>query len=317
MKLPPLKIGNLTARIPLIQGGMSVRVSTSSLAAAVAREGGIGVIGGSGIPPKDLYDDIVKAKKEANGGLIAVNIMFVAAEFAELVQASIEAKVDMIITGAGFSRDIYKVGKAAGVPIVSIVSSANFAKLSEKCGAAAIIVEGFEAGGHLGTDRLTKDIIPEVLAVVKDIPVIAAGGISDGYIWAEYMKMGCAGIQIATRFILTPECDVSDKYKQALLDAKAEDIVVFQSPVGMPGHAVMTPFLRNYLDKKLGRTICAWQCMKHCNHAFCILNSLIDAKDGDLEKGIVFSGSKVYKFKDILPVKTIMDNMIKEAESVE
>src|SRR3990172_1369459 len=149
VKLPELNIGRFTARIPLIQGGMSVRVSTSSLASAVAECGGIGTIGGAGIPIEGLKEDIPRAKRMTRG-IVAINIMFAIRQFMEAVMASIEAGVDMIVTGAGFSRDIFKVGKDHNVPIVSIVSSPEFGRLAERCGADAIVVEAKEAGGHLG-----------------------------------------------------------------------------------------------------------------------------------------------------------------------
>jgi NAD(P)H-dependent flavin oxidoreductase YrpB (nitropropane dioxygenase family) len=317
MKLPSLTIGKRTVRLPLIQGGMSVRVSTSSLASAVAREGAIGVIGGSGIPPKEIYEDIKKAKANAGDGLIGVNIMFVANEYTQLVEASIAAEVDLIITGAGFSRDIYKYGKDSGIPIVSIVSSDRLAKTAEKCGADAIIVEGFEAGGHLGTDRSTIDVIPEVLRAVDHTPVIAAGGIANGMEWAAYMKMGCAGVQIATRFILTDECDVADEYKQLLLHAGPEDVIVFQSPAGLPAHAIRNAFMEKVLAEETGKTICAYNCMKHCSKRFCLLSSLNRAQKGDVEHGVVFTGSNVGLFNEILPVKTVIERLVKEAESVD
>jgi len=315
MKLPSLQIGSLTSSIPLIQGGMSVRVSTAPLAAAVAREGAVGVIGGSGLPPKELHDEIIKAKKSADGGIIAVNIMFVASEFVDLVKASIDAGVDLIITGAGFSRDIYKYGTESGIPIVSIVSSAKLAKVSEKCGAAGIIVEGFEAGGHLGTDRPTSEIVPEVLSVVKNTPVIAAGGIANGQEWVDYLQMGCAGVQIATRFVLSEECTVSMAFKEELLKAKKEDVIVFDSPVGIPGHALKNKFMEKVLAKNTGKTYCRYQCMKHCSKAFCILDSLNKAQEGDIDNAVLFTGTNVYKFNDILPAKTIIKNLVKEAES--
>jgi nitronate monooxygenase len=131
MKLPPLKIGDLTARVPLIQGGMSIRVSTSKLAAPVAECGGIGVIGGSGIPEDELKEDIIKAHSETDG-IIAVNIMYAMKNFYELVIESIEAGVDMIVTGAGFSRDIFKIGKKHNIPIANNVSNTTLARLAEK-----------------------------------------------------------------------------------------------------------------------------------------------------------------------------------------
>ena len=203
MKLPPLTIGPFTAPIPLIQGGMSIRVSTSALAIPVADCGGIGTIGGSSIPPDELKADIVKAKK-ATKGIVAVNIMFAMKNFYNLVKASIEGGVDMIITGAGFSRDIFKVGRESNTPIVYIVSSPAFARLAEKLGAAAIIVEAKEAGGHLGTDIALRDLFPKIRTVVKKVPLIAAGGITDGYDMAEMMdKFGADGVQVASRFVLS------------------------------------------------------------------------------------------------------------------
>ena len=166
MKLPPLTIGPYTAPIPLIQGGMSIRVSTSALAVPVADCGGIGTIGGSSIPTDELKADIIRAKKLTKG-IIAVNIMFAMKNFYNLVKSSIEAGVDMIITGAGFSRDIFKIGRDTNTPIVSIVSSPAFARLAEKLGAAAIIVEAKEAGGHLGTDIALRDLFPKIRAVVN------------------------------------------------------------------------------------------------------------------------------------------------------
>jgi NAD(P)H-dependent flavin oxidoreductase YrpB (nitropropane dioxygenase family) len=171
MKLPSLSIAGFTAPFPLIQGGMSIRVSTSALAVPVADCGGIGVIGGSGIPPEELKQDILKAKN-ATTGIIAVNIMYAMKNFYNLVMSSIEAGVDMIITGAGFSRDIFKIGREHKTPVVMIVSSVALAKLAEKLGAAAVIVEAKEAGGHLGTDRPLREIFPPIRDAVKNIPLI-------------------------------------------------------------------------------------------------------------------------------------------------
>jgi NAD(P)H-dependent flavin oxidoreductase YrpB (nitropropane dioxygenase family) len=199
MKLPELKIGSFIAKIPIIQGGMSIRVSTSALAIPVAECGGIGTIGGSGIPVPELQEDIRKAKN-ATKGVIAVNIMYAMKDFYELVMGSIEAGADMIITGAGFSRDIFKIGSKFNVPIVSIVSSPGLAKLAEKLGASAVIVEATEAGGHLGTETPLRELFPTIRKVVSKIPLIAAGGITNGFEMAEMMdKYGADGVQIASR----------------------------------------------------------------------------------------------------------------------
>ena len=317
MRLPELHIAHLTARVPIIQGGMSVRVSTSSLAVAVAECGAIGTIGGSGIPIDELQADIRKAKS-LTSGIIAVNIMFAVREFMETVLASIEAGVDLIITGAGFSRDVFRVGKEHGVPVVSIVSSPEAARLAARSGAAAIVVEAAEAGGHLGTDRLLRDLFPEVRAVVADVPVLAAGGITDGYEIAEMMgTYGADGVQIATRFVLTDECDVDQAFKDLYLQAEADDVVMMESPVGLPGRAIRNPFLNRLLaGEDMSADGCKRACLKRCSHSFCIIDRLEQARDGDIDEGLVFSGANVYRINDIQPVEQVVSRLVAEAESV-
>ena len=317
MKLPELKIGSFIAKIPIIQGGMSIRVSTSALAIPVAECGGIGTIGGSGIPVPELQEDIRKAKK-ATKGIIAVNIMYAMKDFYELVMASIEAGADMIITGAGFSRDIFKIGKTHNIPIVSIVSSPGLAKLAEKLGAAAVIVEAAEAGGHLGTDVSLRDLFPSIRKVVSKIPLIAAGGITNGFEMAEMMdKYGADGVQIASRFVLSKECSVSQAFKEAFLKAKEEDIVLVTSPVGMPGRAVKTPFVEKMLSgEDISAEKCRFKCLKKCNYKYCISERLTAALEGDVENGLVFSGANTFKMKEILSVQEIFNRFVKAAESV-
>ncbi len=317
MKLPELKIGPFTARIPIIQGGMSIRVSTSSLAVPVAESGGVGTIGGSAIPVKEVQDDIRLAKKATNG-VIAVNIMYAMQEFTELVMGSIEAGVDMIISGAGFSRDLFKIGKKYNIPIVSIVSSPAFAKLAERLGASAIIVEAAEAGGHLGTDKALRDLFPSVRKVVSKVPLIAAGGITNGAEMAEMMdKYGADGIQIASRFVLSKECSVSEKFKEAFLAAKKDDIVMVKSPVGMPGRAIETPFIKKMVrGEDVSPKECKFKCLKKCNYKYCINDRLNLSRTGDIDEGLVFAGANAYKMNDILSVQDIFDNFVTEAEKL-
>jgi len=317
MKLPELKIGSLIAKIPIIQGGMSIRVSTSALAIPVAECGGIGTIGGSGIPVPELQEDIRKAKK-ATKGVIAVNIMYAMKDFYELVMASIEAGADMIITGAGFSRDVFKIGKAHNIPIVSIVSSPGLATLAEKLGAAAVIVEAAEAGGHLGTDISLRDLFPSIRKVVSKIPLIAAGGITNGFEMAEMMdRYGADGVQIASRFVLSKECSVSQEFKDAYLKANEEDIVLVTSPVGMPGRAVKTPFVEKMLSgADISAEKCRFKCLKKCNYKYCISERLTAALKGDVENGLVFSGANTFRMKEILSVQEIFNRFVTAAESV-
>ena len=318
MKLPPLKIGSFVAPIPLVQGGMSIKVSTSALAIPVAECGGIGTIGGSSIPLEELKADIRKAKA-ATKGIIAVNIMFAMKDFNAALTACIDAGVDMIVTGAGFSRDIFKIGKETNTPIVSIVSSPAFARLAEKLGAAAIIVEAKEAGGHLGTDRSLRDLFPEIRKVVTKVPLIAAGGITDGYEMGEMMdKYGADAVQIATRFVLTKECDVDENFKKVLLDAGKDDVTLMRSPVGLPGRAIKTPFVKQLLEdeSKVKCKECPYKCLKKCDHVYCISERLRAARDGNIEEGLFFSGENVDKINDILSVQEVFDQFVSQAESV-
>lgn len=317
MKLPSLNIAGFTAPFPLIQGGMSVRVSTAALAAPVADCGGIGVIGGSGIPEKELQDDIRRAKKMTNG-IIGVNIMYAVKNFYNLALASIDAGVDMIFTGAGFSRDIFKIGREKNIPIIMIVSSAKFAKLAEKLGASAVVAESGEAGGHLGTNLSLREIFPSIRDAVKKIPLIAAGGITNGFEMAEMMdKYGADGVQVASRFVLSKECDVDDRYKQTYLDAKKEDIVLTTSPVGMTGRAIRTPLIEGLkAGKSFRATQCHHLCLKNCDRHYCINDRLEMAKNGNIEEGLVFAGENTYKMKSVLSVAEIFAKFKKEAESV-
>jgi nitronate monooxygenase len=317
MKLPSLNIAGFSAPFPLIQGGMSIRVSTSSLAVPVANCGGIGVIGGSGLPPEELFDDIKKAKAQTSG-VVAVNIMYAMKNFYNLVISSIDAGVDMIITGAGFSRDIFKIGKEHNTPIVMIVSSASLAKMAEKLGAAAIIVESKEAGGHLGTDKPLREIFPAIRKVISKIPLIAAGGITNGYEMAEMMdRYGADGVQIASRFVLSEECDVADEFKQAYLDAKKEDIVLTSSPVGMTGRAINSPFVSelNAGEDKTTKK-CKHLCLKKCNYHYCISERLLKAREGNVTEGLFFSGENTFKMDKILPVAEIFRRFKEQAEAV-
>lgn len=303
MKLPILKIGELTPQYPIIQGGMAVNVSTAKLAAAVANEGGIGVIAGSAVSGEFLKNEILKAKK-LTSGILGVNIMFAVKNFLEVVKASIEAKIDLIISGAGFSRDIFGICRRAGIPFVPIVSSLKLARISERLGAAAVIVEGGNAGGHIGTDKDSWDIVKVIKENLK-IPVIGAGGIITREDMKKMFSLGVDGVQLGSRFLASVESDVSDKFKELVVRAKKSDMITIISAVGLPANAIRTKFSEMILNGNPPKPTYCDGCLKACTKKFCIFEALKAAKAGDLENGLFFAGKEAWKIKEILSVKEI------------
>ena len=313
MGLPELKIGNLTAKLPIVQGGMAVRISTAPLAAAVANEGGIGVIAATGMGIMELRKEIRKAR-DLSKGIIGVNVLFAVKNFSDLVKTAMDEGIDLVISGAGFSRDIFGWGKNFGIPIVPIVSSAKLAILAEKMGAAAIVVEGTEAGGHLGTDRPMKDILPEVRQVVK-LPVIGAGGVLTGQDIIDVLAMGANGVQMGTCFAASEESNASFAFKNLYINANDEDVVIIKSPVGLPGRAIRNSYVKKIITSGDRPTTCA-QCLKHCSHSFCLLTALNNAQKGILDEGLVFAGNCVSKINKIKSVKMIFRDILEEIENI-
>jgi len=324
-KLPPLKIGSLFAKIPIIQGGMAVRVSLHNLAGNVAKNGGVGIIAVSGMnDPNEVKSEIRKARKIAGPkGIIGINIMGVIGRFIELTKAAMEEKVDLIIQGAGFREDIFDLGRKYNIPIFSMASSVKVAKKGEQMGASAIVIEGMDAGGHLGFPkghefRKTIDIIKDVVKEVKT-PLIAAGGIFDGKDIVEMLRAGAKGVQMATRFVSTNECDVHQNFKEAHLKAKKEDIVIIPSPVGLPGRAIKNPLVKRILEGQAPSPDpkrCEGCIGMACNKKYCILDVLEKARKGDVENGLIFAGSNVWRVNKIVSVKELMDELITEANEI-
>ena len=324
-KLPSLKIGNFTARFHIIQGGMAVRVSLHNLAGNVAKEGGVGIIALSGMTdPAEAIEEIKKARKIAGPqGVIGINIMGVIGHFTELVTAAMETGIDLVIQGAGFRSDIFELGKKYKVPIFSMASSVKVAKKGEKMGASAIVIEGGAAGGHLGFPlghdlRETIDIIKDVVKEVK-IPVIAAGGVFSGADIVKMLRAGAKGIQMGTRFAATKECDVHPKFKEAYIKAGKEDIILIKSPVGLPGRALKTLFTEKLLAGEAPKPDpkeCKGCIGDVCDKSYCILKALENARKGDLDNGLVFAGSNVWRINKMLSVKELMQELTEEANQI-
>ena len=306
MKLPELKIGKKIAKVPIVQGGMAIRLSTARLAAAVANEGGIGLIAASGMSHDELRYEI-RLARALSKGVIGINIMVAARDFAEVVKTAISEGIDLVVAGAGFSRDMFGLGKESGTPIVPIVSSVKLAKISERLGATAIVVEGKEAGGHLGTDTSVRNLIPDIRAAVK-LPVIAAGGVLHGQDIVDMIKMGANGVQMGSRFAVSEEANGAPALKEYYLKSKPEDVVVIHSPVGLPGRAVRTPFTARVMEGPVPPKVCD-QCLKACKHNFCIIRALIRAQQGDVETGLVFTGERLPTIERIMPVHDIFEQL--------
>lgn len=308
--MPTLTIGQHTARLPIVQGGMAVRISMAPLAAAVAEAGGIGIIAGSGLTPAELAAEI-RTAKAATSGVIGVNIMVAVRIFKELVTTAIAEGADLIIAGAGFSRDVFTWGAEAGVPIVPIVGSVRVAKLAERFGAAAVVVEGVEAGGHLGTDQPMRDLLPSIVEAVN-IPVIGAGGVVDGRDIAEVLQLGAAGVQMGSRFVATVESSAPDAFKQMYVNATDEDVVLVKSPVGLPGRALKNPFWERTQAGDYPAIQRCRSCLKACHKDYCIIDELEMAQSGDVTNGLVFAGQSASRIHDVPTVADLMKRLVAE-----
>jgi nitronate monooxygenase len=312
--LPALKIGDRIAPLPIIQGGMSVGISLAGLASAVAREGGIGVIGTAGIGMLEfepssgfveknnraLRKEIRKARELSCGpGLLGVNIMVALSNFTDLARTAIEEGIDVIFAGAGLPLNL---------PLL-----------------ATFVLEGPLAGGHLGfkleqiddPEYALEKLLPEVLTEArrleeqygKPVPVIAAGGIYTGADIYRFLQMGAAAVQMATRFVTTHECDAAIEFKQAYLAARPEDVVLIKSPVGLPGRAVRNAFIDDVNAGNRKPFKCPYHCIITCDIAkspYCIALALVNAQRGHLDNGFAFCGSNAHRATEIVSVKALI-----------
>lgn len=352
MENQPLKIKNKTARIPIVQGGMGVGVSRSRLAGAVARAGGVGIISSAqiGYDEPDFERDVQGAnlraiekhvrlaKAQADGGLVGVNIMHALQHYEDHVKAAVRAGADLVVCGAGLPVELPGLVGDADTAIAPIVSSRKAASLllrmwDKKYGRTAdmIVIEGPLAGGHLGFSPEQLERIPEfdfdmeIRGVLEEkriyeekygvsIPVVLGGGISGRAHVRQAMEKGVDGVQVATRFVATEECDASPAYKQAYIEASEEDVVIIKSPVGMPGRAVRNAFIRRAELGEIPVGRC-FHCIKKCNPAqipYCITQALVNAVKGDLENGLIFCGARVGDIREITTVSALISELMQD-----
>ena len=349
MKFKPLIIGDLMAKFPIIQGGMGVGVSLSSLAGAVAKEGGIGVISAAqpGYNDPDFIKDplkanlkalayhIKKAKEISNNGIIGVNIMRASKNYATYVKCCCDNGADIIISGAGLPIELPELVMGTKTKFAPIVSSLKAAKVLFKMWdrryktiADMVVIEGPKAGGHLGFDPneveniKDEDYDIEVKSIIeyvksfeerynKKIPVVFGGGVYDKNDIEHYLSLGCDGVQMATRFVATEECDAADAFKQAYIDSTKENIVIVKSPVGMPGRAIKNKYMELRKQEKENITHC-YNCLDKCDPTqipYCITAALVRAVKGDIDNSLVFCGENAYKVDKMTTVKEIFKEL--------
>jgi len=347
IKINPLVIGDLIAKVPVIQGGMGVGISLSNLAGAVAAEGGIGIISTAQIGYREpdfdqnpieanlraLKEELKKARDIAKGGIVGFNIMVATREYERYVKAAVEAGADLIISGAGLPMKLPEMVAGSLTKIAPIVSSLKSAEVIFKYWIKKysklpdlVVIEGPRAGGHLGfkpeeleqiDDGAYDEEIKRIITRVNeygnehnvDIPVVVAGGVYERSDMEHYLEMGACGVQVATRFVTTHECDASDAYKQAYIDAKKEDIVIVKSPVGMPGRAIFNSFMKRAKEGKIPHGRCHL-CISTCKPAetpYCITEALVNAVKGNVDEALLFCGSNAYRAEKLEHVKDIMD----------
>ncbi|MGB2629955.1 MAG: nitronate monooxygenase family protein [Candidatus Omnitrophota bacterium] len=360
-KLKPLVIGDLQIKVPIIQGGMGVRVSLAPLAAAVANCGGGGTIASVGLPPdteenrKDqlgcqrrYLENEIKEARRLSTGAIGVNIMVALSNYEDMVRTAAKENIDYIISGAGLPISLPEFAEGSPVKLIPLIASARGAELLLKTWKRrynrfpdAFVVEGPLSGGHIAgysleeleslkekmrEEPLLENAVKDVLDLVGEyekeygvsIPIIAAGGIFDGKDVAKFLRLGAKGVQIGTRFVATYECSVADEFKQLYVNAKEDDLVFIQSPVGMPAKAIRTKFTDKIMSGEGEPFQCDYKCLRTCDPAkvpYCIAKALTNAASGNIDKAIVLAGTNVPRIKKIVSVKEVISEIV--AETIE
>ncbi len=347
-----LHLGDLTAPLPIIQGGMGVGVSLSGLASAVANEGGIGVIAtaGIGMAEADFFKNYLAANtralrneirraRERSAGILGVNIMVALSNFGELVKTALDEEIDIIFSGAGLPLDLPRYRRGGDrTKLVPIVSSGRAARIIAKRWTErydyppdAVVVEGPQAGGHLGftpqqlgdpayaLEVLLADVLREIApfetSARRAIPVIVGGGIYTGADIYQFLQRGAAGVQMATRFVTTHECDAAAGFKEAYLRATPDDLVIIQSPVGMPGRAIRNQFLDAMGAGQRVPFTCPYHCIVTCdylNSPYCIALALINAQRGRMGHGFAFAGANAPRATGIVSVRALVATLLEE-----
>lgn len=346
-----LTIGDVNVPIPIVQGGMGVGISIAGLASAVSNAGGLGVISAAGMDllyqsqgRKDIESNAQAVREEIRRaramtqGPLGINIMVALSDYAQVVKAAVEEGIDVIFSGAGLPLSLPELAKGSKTKLVPIISSAKAAKTiarwwqdKHQYVPDAFVLEGPLAGGHLGfkVDQLEdpafslEALLPQVLAVRDTLinawgqrpPIIVGGGIFHGSEMKAFLKRGADAVQMATRFVATEECDADPAFKQAYVDCRAEDIVITQSPVGLPGRAIGNTFLAAVKRGEKHPTHCPFHCISTCKQEespYCISLALLSACKGRLHQGFAFIGAKGHLVKEVVSVAQLFETLAAE-----
>lgn len=344
--LPALRIADLEINPPIIQGGMGVRVSGARLAAAVANEGCAGVIASVGLGRFEdspgsqfvrLNDEALKAEirkaRSLSKGIIGVNVMVALSNYESLIRTAAEERVDFIVSGAGLPLELPGLVPDRNIKLIPIVSSARALRIicskwkkSHDRMPDAVILEGPRAGGHLGFKHedldqdgqaTLEDLLVETVELANTydppIPVIAAGGVYNGGDIVRMLELGASGVQMATRFVCTKECDVDERFKTAYINATAEDVVIIHSPVGMPARVIRNDFVDRISRGETMPFKCEYRCLKTCDPntaPYCIAKVLANASKGIMDESFAFAGSNAPRCTEIVTVRELIKQLV-------
>jgi len=351
MKRDPLIIGDLKAEIPIVQGGMGVGISLGKLAGTVAKEGGIGTISAAQIGFREedfdtntkeankraIHKEYNKAREIAPKGVIGFNIMVAMKHYADYVIEAAKAGADLIISGAGLPVDLPAYVEGCRTKVAPIISTAKAANIilkywdrKYKRTADAVVIEGPKAGGHLGftSEQLEKyddtaynNEISSIMDVIKRyaekylcrIPVILAGGIENKQQVNLAFALGADAVQIGTRFVTTVECDAAQAYKDTYIQASKADVVIVKSPVGLPGRAILNPFMERVMKGEIFPPQKCRQCLEKCNPReipYCITERLVEAARGNVDEALLFCGAYSYRAEKMETVKQVIHSLM-------
>jgi nitronate monooxygenase len=295
-----------------------------------------------------LQNEIRKAKSQSTDGAIGVNVMMALTDHEALIRTCIEEDADIVIMGAGLPLKIPAMLAEAGMTnfrtkLAVKVSSGKAAKLIFQSWANryqripdAVVVEGPLAGGHLGfkKEELFKEPVPlrqlveETVAAIKpfeaqfgiEVPVIAAGGIYTGQDMFDIMQAGASAVKLGTRFVTTHECDADIAFKESYINCKEGEIDIIDSPVGLPGRVVKSPFVEQVQQGETKPFKCAWHCLSTCNFKeapFCIAKVLHNASQGNMDEGFAFAGTNAWRATKIQHVSEVVAELVEEYQAAE